>query len=352
MIWPFRRKPQIEQRASASGFTAEIIAARESYLSGSRGVAELTATVQTCVGLWENGLSLADVTGTGMLTPSAMAMVARSLALRGEAVMAITGDGLLPASDWEISTRDGAPVAYRLTVPEIGGGRSRTMLAAEVLHPRIGVDVSAPWYGQAPLRRASLTAGLLHALESALCEVYELAPIGSQIVPFPESSETDLDRLGRGFRGQRGRVLLRESVSVPAAGGPLPQTDWRPADVSPDLSKAMTKESLSAAREAILGVFGVLPSMFSANAQGNATRENQRHLAQWQLQPIATLLAQEASLKLDAPVTIDVMRPLQAFDAGGRARAVSTVIKALSEAKEAGIDPNAALRLVDWESKE
>ena len=59
---------------------------------------------------------------------------------------------------------------YRVTIPDTGGGRSDTVLAGEVLHFRIGADMAAPWAGTAPLRRASLTAGLLHALEDALAE--------------------------------------------------------------------------------------------------------------------------------------------------------------------------------------
>ena len=54
----------LDARASGSGFTSEIIAARESYISGRRGIGELTATVQGSLSLWEGGLSLADVSGT------------------------------------------------------------------------------------------------------------------------------------------------------------------------------------------------------------------------------------------------------------------------------------------------
>lgn len=78
-------------------------------------------------------------------------------------------------------------------------------------------------------------------------------------------------------------------------------------------------------------------------------REAQRHLASWTLDPIARLLAEEATAKLGGPVTIDVIRPLQAYDAGGRARALSTIVQALAAAKEAGVDPAQALALVDWD---
>lgn len=342
---------RIEKRASASGFTAEIIAARESYISGRRGIAELTATAQSCVSLWEGAFALADVSGTDLLDRRSLALIARSVALRGEALFLIRDTGLVPCADWDLSTRDGIPRAYRVSISEAGGGTTQTALAGEVLHLRIGADPVAPWLGTAPLRRASLTAGMLHAVESALAEVFEHAPLGSQIVPYPESGETDMNVLGRSFRGQRGRVLLRESVNVSAAGGPAPAVDWKPTSVSPDLEKAMTPETLGAARDAIAGAFGVLPSLFASNAQGPLVREAQRHLAGWTLQPIAMLLAEEASDKLGSTIEIDVMRPVQAYDAGGRARALATIVQALSQAKEAGLAPgdmNAALTLVNW----
>ncbi|MCC3244209.1 phage portal protein [Methylocystis sp. WRRC1] len=346
-MWPFKKKA-VEKRSSASGFSAEIMAARESYISGRSGVGELTATVQTCVSLWENAFSIADVTGAAMLNRRTMALAARGLALRGEALFLIRDGGLVPCSDWDLRTRDGQPTAYRVSISEAGGGTTQTALAPEVLHFRIGADPVAPWTGSSPLRRASLTAGLLQAVETALSEVYEFAPLGSQIVPFPESRDVDLENLGRGFRGRRGRVLLRESVAVSAAGGPAPASDWKPQDVTPNLRDAMTTETLAAARSAICGVFGVLPSLLVDNAQGPLVREAQRHLAQWTLQPIALAMAEEASEKLGASVAIDVTRPLQAYDAGGRARALATLVDAAAKAKEAGIEIGSFAALVDW----
>jgi hypothetical protein len=357
MRWPWKKKSAsnadfIEKRSSGSGFTAEIMAAREAYISGRRGIAELTATAQSCVSLWEGGLALADVDGTDLLDRRSLALIGRSLALRGEAVFLIRETGLVPAADWDLSTRDGRPVAYRVSVSEAGGGRSETALAAEVLHVRIGADPVAPWSGQPPLKRASLTAGMLNAVESALAEVFENSPLGSLIVPFPESPETDMNSLGRSFRGQRGRVLLRESVVVSAAGGPAPASDWRPSDLSPDLERSMTTETLEAARGAICSAFGVLPALWSGQAQGPLVREAQRHLAQWTLAPIAALISEEASEKLGATVKLDVIRPTQSYDAGGRARALATIIEGLARAKEGGISPsdiNEAWSLVDWE---
>jgi hypothetical protein len=53
-------------------------------------------------------------------------------------------------------------------------------------------------------------------------------------------------------------------------------------------------------------------------------------------------MAEECSGKLGQPVAIDLVRPSQAYDAGGKARAFSAMIKALAEAQAAGIDPGPA----------
>lgn len=38
----------------------------------------------------------------------------------------------------------------------------------------------------------------------------------------------------------------------------------------------------------------------------------------------------------------------QAYDAGGRARAMTAIVKAMAEAKAAGVDPQAAAAFVGW----
>jgi hypothetical protein len=192
----------------------------------------------------------------------------------------------------------------------------------------------------------------LQAVESALAEVFEFSPLGSQVVPMPEQPDADNTSLARSFRGQRGRVLLRESVNVSAAGGPAPAVDWKPSSLSPDLERSMSVESLAAARDSICMAFGVLPGLANPATTGPLVREAQRHLAQWTLQPICELLAEEASEKLGGTVTIDVMTPTQSFDAGGSARALTAIVQAYAQAKEAGLAPSvvdAALAKLDWQ---
>jgi hypothetical protein len=342
----FRRKA-VETRSDDMGYTATIIAARASYLAGTSGLAEATAVAQSCVALWEAAFASADVDGTDLLDRRTMALLARSLAFRGEAVMVIRPDRLVFASDWDTATRDGRPVAYRVSIPEVGGGRTETLLAAEVLHVVIGSDPVAPWSGTPPLRRAALSAQLLDSLESALRDTFRDSPIGSQTLPLPALSLEQFSAYENSFTGRRGATLLfmtdasGEMIKAPTGG-----------QLTPNLADAETVEHLATARDAISQAFGVLPAMHNPQSAGPVIREAQRHLATWTLQPLAELVAEEASRKLGATITIDVHRALQSFDAGGSARAVAQIIGALAQAKEAGLTDAqvaAAFGAMDWQ---
>jgi len=345
-MWPFKRKT--ETRSADTGYTSAIMAARAAYITGATGRAELTAAAQSSVSLWEGGLGLADVTGTDLLTRRSLALSARSLALRGEALFLIGDNKLIPAIDWDLSTRMGEPYAYRLTVPEINGGSYQTVLSGEVLHFRIGSDAVTPWAGTSPLRRSSLSADLLAEVETALFEVYRDSPMGSQIVPVPEGSAEDMEELRTSFRGNRGASLVIEGVAQAVAAGMAPNIGKSPDQLSPDLSKTLADKMLTEGKNAIYTAYGILPAMQSTAAVGTLVREAQRHLAQYTLQPIAEIMAEECAEKLGTAVTLDVMRPLQAFDVSGRARAMSVIIGAMADAKEAGVDPAQAMSLVDW----
>lgn len=250
-----------------------------------------------------------------------------------------------------MTTRNGLPRVYRGQIPEVNGGRMETALAGEVLHLRIASDPYTPWAGKSPLSRVPLTASLLGEVETALRDVYRDAPMGSQIIPLPDSASEDMDAMRASFKGRRGAALVVEGVAQATAAGMNPNIGQTPDQLSPDLSKSMTAESLEAARDAILMAFGVLPALMNRSTTGPVVREAQRHLAQIVLQPMAQIIAEEATAKLGGRVLIDVVRPMQAFDAGGKARALSTMVAALAAAKEAGIEGATlqdALSFIDW----
>ena len=203
-------------------------------------------------------------------------------------------------------------------ITEAGGGRSETVLAGEVLHIRIGSDPVAPWDGTPPLRRAAVSAQLLHEIETALRDTFRDAPIGSQVLPLPDSSPEDMAAMRSAIRGRRGSTLVVEGVAQATAAGMNPQLGQRRDDLTPDLGKAQAGRPAAARAAAISQAFGVLPALHNPAATGPVIREAQRHLAQWTLEPIAKLIGEEASDKLGGSVQIDVVRPLQAYDQAAR----------------------------------
>lgn len=333
-MWPFNRKRDdgLEKR----GYTTAMIRALAAVHSAGPADGETTGTVTACVNLWEHGLSMAASSGATVRRAD-LAMAARWLALTGNAVFLLDGGRWLPVSDYQVKTVGGRPVAYHLTLPESLGPRSYTALAGEVLHFRIGARLRAPWQGQAPLACAALSADLLAAVERSLADVYTAAPIGSQIITTPEDPNGENPELGSSFSGKRGRVLLRETAAIAAAGGPTPQQDWKPQDLTPNLSDSGLLESWEGARGSVLSAFGVLPALLDPQASAQAVREADRHLAQWQLQPMAAMIADEVTDKTGRETALDVVGAVQAYDVAGRARALKTWVDALAAAKDAGI---------------
>ena len=153
-FWPFKREIKTETRAVMSGFTAELISARSptSAVAVASPRSPLLRRPPSRSG--RAAFASADVSGSDLLIPLEHGTGRRSVALRGEALFLIRDDRLVPSSDWELRTRDGVPVAYRVSISEAGGGTTQTALAGEVLHFRIGSDPATPWLGSAPLRRA------------------------------------------------------------------------------------------------------------------------------------------------------------------------------------------------------
>ena len=66
---------------------------------------------------------------------------------------------------------------------------------------------------------------------------------------------------------------------------------------------------------------------------------------------MAELMAEECTAKLGGKVSIDTIRPLQAHDASGRARALQTLVETMGRAKELGLSADefgAAIKAVNF----
>ena len=114
--------------------------------------------------------------------------------------------------------------------------------------------------------------------------------------------------------------LKLDRLAQATAAGMNANLGQSPDQLSRQLDKTLADKLLTEAKGEIYSLFGILPGLTNPATTGPLVREAQRHLAQLVLQPIANLMAEEATEKLGGTVTLDVVRPMQAMDHGGTLR--------------------------------
>ena len=110
----------------------------------------------------------------------------------------------------------------------------------------------------------------------------------------------------------------------PGAAGSAPQDDWKPRRLG-FAAPAAEVELLARAFVEVLSACGVPPGLFGRE-DGAGQRESFRRYMHSSLEPIARLIAQELSEKLEAPIVINLDR-IFASDLSGRARAFGSLVK-------------------------
>ena len=145
--------------------------------------------------------------------------------------------------------------------------------------------------------------------------------------------------------------LKQDRLAQATVAGMNANLGQSPDQLSRQLDKTLADKLLTEAKGEVYSLFGILPGLTNPATTGPLVREAQRHLAQLVLQPIANLMAEEATEKLGGTVTLDVVRPMQAMDHGGKARAFATMLQAMAQAKQAGLNDATvkdALTFFDW----
>ena len=349
-MWPFDK---IEKRsADTSSYTDQLVDAAVSEARGETLDASTLAVVEACMGLWERSLASATVEPTNNrlvgLSPSLLALVGRSLAVKGNLVCRIVVEGatvkLLPAADYDIDGQtDPATWVYRLNLPGPSSTETVMVPADGVVHFMTGAMASAPWRGTAPLRSAKATASLASKIETSLgreADIYTLRLAG-------------VDRKGT-FETWKQTVetIRRRKGGVVFTGGVLGQTESsrvpEPAKMGPAPNDTFADALRSQIARDILGAFGIPPALFEARGDGSGQRESWRRYWLGTVAPLARMIEAECREKLDpgATVTLDALR---AADEDGRSRAVARRAAAFKTLKDAGIDTAEARRLAGLE---
>ena len=212
---------------------------------------------------------------------------------------------------------------YRVDLFGPSGNVSRLVPSAAVIHCRYAVDPARPWWGVSPLDFARDTGTLAAALERRLGE--EAGGAVAHVLPVPQDGGdgegTDpLADLKADIRTARGRTVLTETT---AAGwgegrGAAPQSDWQPRRIGanpPQVLQGLRRDVF----EAVLSACGV-PVSLVTDADGTSQREAFRRFLTTAAQPVADLVAEELSHKLDQEIRFG-FDGLYAHDLAGRAAA-------------------------------
>lgn len=328
-------------RAERRNFESLLVGAIEDQAVGLSMLRPLAlGAVESCAGAYSRAFASATVEGptsvSGAVTPAALASIARQLVRRGESVHLLDVDRagrvrLLDCASWTLTGSAGGPWRYQVSVAGPSSTTLRHVDEAGVVHCMYSVDGSRPWAGRSPLSWAADTSRLAAALERSLADESG-GPVGHLIAVPVDGGDGDEDdplaQLKRDIRGLAGRAALVETVASGWGEGraAAPQKDWMPRRLG-----AAPPDSLIALREAvtvtIASACGVPPVLVLDGGDGTARREAFRQFLHGSIQPVARLVAQELTEKLEQPVRLS-FAALHAADVTGRARAWRSLVGA------------------------
>ena len=342
--WPWGRT---ETRSTGGGYEASLLAAFEASAT-SPATAGATAALEAASGLIARCLASGTVTGApaGSVTPATMAQIGRSLIRSGESVWSINVDPagrvrLAVAGHHDVyGQADPASWTYRLSEYGPSGTTTRLLPAAAVVHVRYLSDPIRPWVGVGPLQAATIAGRLSAAVAGALADEAG-GPRGGLLAMPVDGGDTTVDALKTTVGSLRGRIAFVQSLRTMHAGAPgsAPHGDWDVKRIGADPPEAEVR-LLERAFDEVSAACGCPPVLFSGKGDGTAQRESLRRALHTLVAPIARLIAEELTAKLERPIAVDLTE-LHAADVQGRARSWRALVGA-----EAQMDPATAARIV------
>ena len=350
-MWPFDK---IEKRsADTSSYTDQLVDTAVFEARGETLDASTLAVVETCYGLWERSIASATVEPTFNrlvgLSPSLLALVGRSLAVKGNLVCRIVVKGatvkLLPAADYDIDGQtDPATWVYRLNLPGPSSTETVMVPADGVVHFMTGAMASAPWRGTAPLRSAKATASLAAKIEGSLSREADIYNARFAGVDRGKGTYDAWKRTVETIRRKKGGIIFTGGNLGQSDSGKVPE----PSKMRPEPNDTLADALRSQIGRDILGAFGIPPALFEARGDGSGQRESWRRYWLGTVAPLARMIEAECREKLDpgATITLDALR---ASDEDGRSRAVARRAAAYKTLRDAGIDTTEARRLAGLE---
>ena len=337
-MWPFKEK--IETR-EAQPFTDAIAAAIIAQASGTVPANPLTlAALEMAAGAYMRAFMGATVEGSAMakraLTSGTLGLVARDLIRRGESIHLILTDSgeleLIPVGSWDVRgewIEDSWE--YRVDLFGPSGNITRLVPSSSVIHCRYSYDPARPWHGISPLGWATSSGNLAANLEDRLSQESG-GPVGYLLATPTDSSPKEdgtgpLDGLRKDINALKGQNVLLETTAAAWGEGKqaAPMADWKPQRVG-----ASPPEVLQVLRSdmgrAVLGACGVPVGLFESQGSSQGAREAWRQFVYGSVQPLAKMVSEELSKKLETDVSLNFTE-LQAHDLAARAGSFKKMVE-------------------------
>ena len=338
MRWPWS-KPEPEKRESGGSYS-DIIRLAEAQAAGKAADAGSTAAVEAVSGALARAFASADVQGPDWarqaVSPCFLALVGRDLVRRGQSlhVIQVRADGrvrLAPAADWSWQDGTDDPDSWNVRATCYGPAASVTRLvpAMGVVFVTWSVTAGTPYAGAGPLSWASTTARLNAQSERSIAD--EASGPVAQLLPVPADGgdgedDDPLKELKLDITGAKGKALLVETTAAGFGEGraAAPAADWKAQRLGPAPTEAQARIARDSF-ERVLAACGYPPSL-SIDADGTSQREALRRWHLGTVAPLARLLEDELSRKLEAEIRLKFdSYPL---DMVSRAQVVSKLVQA------------------------
>ena len=334
MRWPWSRK---EQRSSGGDYSDRILRLYEADAAGTAADHGATAAVEAASGALSRAFASARVEGPPYVrqavTAGVLAQIGRDVLRRGQSMHLIRVSemgrvSLVPCADWDFRGGDDRE-SWRLQVTSYGPDTSTTRYPSfdGVVFLTWGSAPGTPYVGRGPLAWASQTARLSAEADRSLADE-AAGPIANLLtVPQDGGDGEDgdpLKMLKADLRTARGRALLLETTAAGFGDGrsAAPQRDWVPSRLGPDPPAGLVQVR-EQAFNAVLASTGTPPSLF-LDSDGTSQREAVRRWHMNLVLPMARLLEEELSAKLEADVRL--VFDNYPLDLAGRAQAFQKLV--------------------------
>ena len=339
MRWPWsKREP--ERRSSGGDYSDIIIRLAEAQAAGTSADAASTAAVEAVSGALSRAFASAGVQGppwaVEAVSPAFLALVGRDLVRRGQSlhVIRVGDDGrvrLAPAADWSWQDGTDDPMSWNVRTTTYGPAASVTRLvpASGVVFVTWSVTAGTPYAGTGPLSWASTTGRLAAQSERSLAD--EASGPVAQIPAVPSDGgdggdEDPLAMLKADITSARGKAVLTETTAAGWGEGrtAAPAADWKPQRLGPIPTEAQARIARDSF-ERVLAACGCPPSLF-IDSDGTSQREGLRRWHLGTVVPLARLLEDELSRKLEADIRLKF--DTYPLDMVSRAQVVSKLVQA------------------------